>query len=92
MDGLEIYRRALALLERVPLVRPVRLIGLSVSGLGPRAVGQLPLLDPRSLRRERLADAVDRLTARFGARAVVPATLAAGTPRGRRRPARRARA
>ena len=74
-DGLEIFRRAEALLARVSLVQPVRLIGLSVSGLGPPARGQLPLLDPAAVRRERLARAVDRLTARFGAKSVRPASL-----------------
>jgi DNA polymerase-4 len=80
-DGLELYRRALALLERDRVTRPVRLIGLSASRLGPAGAGQLDLLDPAALRRERLARVVDRLTARFGEGAVVPATLL-----GRRRP------
>jgi DNA polymerase-4 len=74
-DGLELYRRALALLERDPVTRPVRLIGLSAGRLGPAGAGQLDLLDPAALRRERLARVVDRLTARFGEGAVVPATL-----------------
>ena len=74
-DGLELYRRALALLERDPVTRPVRLIGLSASRLGPAGAGQLDLLDPAALRRERLARVVDRLTARFGDGAVIPATL-----------------
>ncbi len=74
-DGLEIFRRAEALLARVSLVQPVRLIGLSVSGLGPPARGQLPLLDPTAVRRERLARAVDRLASRFGEKSVRPASL-----------------
>ncbi|HKC96947.1 MAG TPA: DNA polymerase IV [Methylomirabilota bacterium] len=74
-DGLELYRRALALLERDPMTRPVRLIGLSASRLGPAGAGQLDLLDPAALRRERLARVVDKLTARFGEGTVVPATL-----------------
>jgi DNA polymerase-4 len=74
-DGLEIFRRVEALRARVPLAQPVRLIGLSVSGLGPPARGQLPLLDAAAVRRERLARAVDRLTARFGAKSVRPASL-----------------
>ena len=37
-DGLAIYRAARALLDRIPLRQPVRLIGLSVSSLG-RAAG-----------------------------------------------------
>ena len=74
-DGLEIYRRAQALLVRERLDRPVRLIGLSISHLGLAGAGQLHLLDPAALKRERLAHVVDRLTRRFGDGAVVPATL-----------------
>jgi DNA polymerase-4 len=74
-DGLELYRRALALLEREPVTRPVRLIGLSASRLGPAGAGQLDLLDPTALRRERLARVVDRLCERFGDGAVIPAAL-----------------
>jgi DNA polymerase-4 len=74
-DGLLIYRRARALLDRIPLRQPVRLIGLSVSGLGPAAAGQLSLLEPDTLRRERLARAMDRVTARFGPASLRPASL-----------------
>jgi len=77
-DGLELYRRALALLERDRVTRPVRLIGLSASRLGPSGKGQLDLLDPSALRRERLARVVDRLAARFGEGAVIPAALLPG--------------
>src|SRR5215831_7170568 len=38
-DGLRIYQEASALLDRIAPRRPVRLIGLSVSELGPRAKG-----------------------------------------------------
>jgi len=74
-DGLEIYRRAIDLLRRVELRGPVRLIGLSVSALGPPAEGQLSLLDPGAARRERLARVVDRLASRFGADSIRPASL-----------------
>jgi len=84
-DGLELYRRALALLERERVARPVRLIGLSASRLGPAGSGQLDLLDPTALRRERLARAVDRLTERFGEGAVIPAALLAHRRRERER-------
>ncbi|MGH7373550.1 MAG: DNA polymerase IV [Candidatus Rokuibacteriota bacterium] len=84
-DGLLIYRRARVLLERIPLRQPVRLIGLSVSGLGPAAAGQLSLLEPDTLRRERLARAMDRVTARFGLASLQPASLLRD-PRRRRRP------
>jgi DNA polymerase-4 len=81
-DGLLIYRRARALLDRIPLRQAVRLIGLSASGLGPAAAGQLSLLGPDPMRRERLARAMDRVTARFGEDSLRPASL---LPR-RRRP------
>ncbi|OGK77949.1 MAG: hypothetical protein A2050_14730 [Candidatus Rokubacteria bacterium GWA2_73_35] len=74
-DALELYRRAAALLERERVARPVRLIGLSASRLGPAGRGQLDLLDPAALRRERLGRVVDRLTARFGQGTVIPASL-----------------
>jgi len=74
-DGLEIYRRVLALLGRLRVRRPVRLIGVSASELGPAGRGQLRLFDPQAVRRERLAAVVDRLAARFGDGTVVPAAL-----------------
>jgi DNA polymerase-4 len=77
-DGLDLYRRATALLERIAPSQAVRLIGLSASGLGRGGHGQLPLLDPAAVRRERLARAVDGLTRRFGADAVRPASLLEG--------------
>jgi DNA polymerase-4 len=74
-DGLAIYRRARTLLDRIPLRQPVRLIGLSVSSLGPAAAGQLSLLGPDAQRRERLARAMDRVTARFGEESLRPASV-----------------
>ena len=74
-DGLELYRRAATLLEREAVREPIRLIGLSASGLGPGDQGQLSLLDPVAVRRERLGPVVDRLTARFGEGALGPASL-----------------
>jgi DNA polymerase-4 len=83
-DGLEIYRRACALLAREPLDgRPVRLIGVSVSGLGPAAAGQLGLLDRTAVRREQLSHVVDRLAERFGDGIVRPAALLRRPPRDR---------
>ncbi len=81
-DGLEIYRRVVALLSRESLDRPVRLIGVSVSHLGPATSGQLQLLDPAAVRRERLAHVVDRLARRFGDDVVKPASLLDRKPRG----------
>jgi DNA polymerase-4 len=85
-DGLAIFRRADALFGRVRLAQAVRLIGLSVSGLGLAGEGQLSLLEPDALRRERLARAVDRLAARFGETAVRPASLMGRRRRGRGEP------
>ena len=84
-DGLAIFRRVESLFARVRLGQAVRLIGLSVSGLGPAGTGQLSLLAPDALRRERLARAVDRLAARFGEEAVRPASVMRknGSPRPR---------
>jgi DNA polymerase-4 len=84
-DGLEIYRRAEALLTREAVAEPVRLVGVSASRLAPEAKGQLSLLDPAMVRRERLAQAVDRVAARFGDDALVPLPLLGG--RRRRGPA-----
>ena len=80
-DGLDLYRRALTLLDREAVSEPVRLIGLSASSLGPAGQGQLPLLDPVALRRERLGTVVDRLTARFGEGTLGPASLLPRKPR-----------
>ncbi|PYO30834.1 MAG: DNA polymerase IV [Candidatus Rokuibacteriota bacterium] len=88
-DGLTVYREASALLDRVVLRQPVRLIGLSVSGLGPAGEGQLALLGPDAVRRERLARALDRLVERFGEASVRPATtlfLKGGFGRGKKPP------
>ncbi len=74
-DDLVIYRRVESLFARVTLKQAVRLIGLSVSGLGPAGEGQLSLLAPDAVRRERLARAVDRLATRFGDEIVRPASL-----------------
>src|SRR5215468_4414528 len=60
-DGLRIYQEACALLARVRLSQPVRLIGVSVSGLGAAGQGQLALFGPDAARQERLGQALDRL-------------------------------
>jgi len=73
-DGLRIYQAVAALLARVTLRQPVRLIGLSVSGLS-KGEGQLPLLGPDSARRERLSRALDRLVDRFGEDSILPASV-----------------
>jgi DNA polymerase-4 len=79
-DGLQIFHQATALLERIALRQPVRLIGLSVSELGPAGGGQLPLLEPDVAGRERLAKALDQLAERFGEDSVRPASLLSPPP------------
>jgi DNA polymerase-4 len=79
-DGLELYRRVVTLFARERLVQHVRLIGVSASALGPPESGQLDLLDPNAVRRERLARAVDGITGRFGAGAIRPAALVPPRP------------
>jgi DNA polymerase-4 len=74
-DGLEIFRRARSLLERVPLPDPARLIGVSVSRLASGASAQLGLFSDLDARRARLARAMDALGRRFGDRALIAASL-----------------
>ena len=74
-DGLDLYRRVMVLFARERLVQPVRLIGVSASTLGRPESGQLGLLDPGAVRRERLARTVDGITGRFGMGAIRPAAL-----------------
>jgi DNA polymerase-4 len=80
-DGLELYRRVATLFARERLAQRIRLIGVSASALGPPESGQLGLLDPNAVRRERLARAVDGITGRFGAGAIRPAALVRPRPR-----------
>jgi DNA polymerase IV len=62
-----------------PLIRQgklVRLIGVYASNLAmPEDAGQLALFDPAPERDRRLAQALDRITDRFGDRAITRATL-----------------
>jgi DNA polymerase-4 len=73
-DGAAIARAARELLARAGPPEPVRLVGVSVSGLEPAHAGQLGLFGPtpERARRERLNRALDELTTRFGPDAVRP--------------------
>jgi DNA polymerase-4 len=82
-DGIEIFHRARSLLARVTLAQPVRLIGVSVSGLASADSGQLSLFAEPLARRTRLARAVDRLAERFGEGTLLPATLLSSRSRRR---------
>ncbi len=82
-DGRAIVEAARRLLDRVDLARPVRLTGISVSGLaGDGERGQLDLFGAppadaqEGERRRALNAALDRLADRFGDGAVRPADLA----------------
>jgi DNA polymerase-4 len=78
-DGAAVFAAAREQLERVELDRPVRLVGVSVSGFEARAE-QLGLFDRRpaaeAARRAAVNAAVDEVNRRFGRDAVRPATLA----------------
>lgn len=82
-DGAVIHREACRLLERAALAEPVRLLGVGVTGLEPRAQAQPALFDEPAAgaRRDRLNRALDALEGRFG-----PGTVA----RAGAAPARRA--
>src|SRR3990172_9474261 len=68
----EIYHPALSLVHKVPLEgRKVRLLGIAVSKLTPKAApGQMPLF-PSDPRRENAARAVDEIRRRFGEAGIV---------------------
>ncbi len=71
-DGARIAEAASTLLARLP-AEPVRLLGVGVTNLVHSSRDQLALFDaaPGGRRRERLNQALDAITSRFGARAVV---------------------
>jgi DNA polymerase IV len=74
-DGQELYRHALALLERSPLPRPVRLTGVSAQGLQDLEPAQLGLFGEPPRRSEALNRALDAIAQRFGGGAVAPADV-----------------
>ena len=80
-DGSEIFRRVWTAFSKVPRSQPVRLIGLSVSGLsGATEPQQLSLLG-RPDRTDRLSQVRDEVRARFGPRALVRGSLLDGDRR-----------
>jgi DNA polymerase IV len=74
-DGQELYRHALALLERAPLPRPVRLTGVSAQELDEVGDAQLGLFGEPPRRSDALNRALDAIAERFGRGAVAPADV-----------------
>jgi DNA polymerase-4 len=72
----EIYHCALSLVQKVPLEgRKVRLLGIAVSKLSPKAApAQMPLFPPDP-RRENASRAVDEIRRRFGEAGIVRSSL-----------------
>ena len=86
-DGGEIFRRAWTAFSKVPRPQAIRLVGLSVSGLGPASEpGQLTLFG-RPDRTERIGRVTDEVRTRFGPEALVRGSLLA-PGRSRARPGR----
>ena len=85
-DAGEIFRRAWTAFSKVPRTQPVRLIGLSVSGLGSVAdPHQLALFD-RKDKADRVGRVTDEVRTRFGPSALVRGSLLTpGKPRARPR-------
>jgi DNA polymerase-4 len=75
----EVVAAAFALLDRITPLRPVRLIGVGLSGLVDAPEPQVDLFDTTRRARERAAAAMDEANRRFGRSAVVKADLHAVT-------------
>ena len=78
-DGMDIYLTAKGLLKKTETgTRPVRLLGVSMSGLYDGDIkGQLSMFstDEKTERSEKLNKAIDSLHDKFGARSVLPGRL-----------------
>jgi DNA polymerase-4 len=74
-DGQQLYREALALLTKVDLGRAVRLTGVAGQEL-TRGDQQLGLFAAQPKRADQLNSALDRITAKFGTKAIGTADLA----------------
>ncbi|MBN1205235.1 MAG: DNA polymerase IV [Myxococcaceae bacterium] len=76
-DGQALYRAALELLERAHEDKPLRLTGVSVQSLDEQEPQQLGLFSaPPPPRSAKLNAALDRITERFGSKAITTADLA----------------
>jgi len=76
-QGLDIYAAALSIFHDVKLEQPVRLVGVSVSGL-ERTVTQIPLFEDER-RRSFITEAMDQVNDRYGEFTVTWGTLAERT-------------
>jgi DNA polymerase-4 len=74
--GPDVVRAAATLLERIDPTPGVRLLGVHVSQLSDHAARQLSLDDVEAPSWDDATGAVDAIRARFGADAIVPASLA----------------
>ena len=81
-DDKSLYRTGCLLLAKTEIVlRPIRLLGISLANLGPaEASGQLALFGESRARRKdcRLYKAIDAISDRYGSKSIVPATLVEG--------------
>jgi DNA polymerase IV len=76
-DGQTLYRAALELLERAHEGKPIRLTGVSVQSFDGQQPQQLGLFSaPPPPRSAKLNAALDRITERFGSKAITTADLA----------------
>ena len=91
-DGQRIAQAAIELWDRVQLLVPVRLVGISVSNLEAASAVQLELFSERSSpeRGERLGRVLDAIQSKFGAHCIGPGieTPTKLTPYDRRQPTR----
>jgi DNA polymerase-4 len=74
--GPDVVRAAAGLLEKIDPTPGVRLLGIHVSQLADQSARQLSLDDVEAPSWDDATDAIDAIREKFGAQAIVPATLA----------------
>lgn len=75
-DGHRLFSEAVALLQRVPSTRKIRLTGVSAADLTSGTAQRELFASTTDRRRERLNAALDRIADRYGSRAIITADLA----------------